>query len=458
MPTYQAHQQRVLDRLESPDTKGLIAYHSLGSGKTLTALGAFDNAKVDSRSKGLFIVPASLVENVNKELIKHKMEHLRPGIDVISYDKAVNRSRDLLRKKYKLVVLDEAHRLRNKDTKRVQNLAPIIRQSDKTLMLTGTAGYNHPADIMSLINVINPQLKLPDTHKDFEDAYIDNVTWKLKNKKQLQRILSTYVDRYQTPTATKDFPTISRRRINVEMSPKQVELYRVLERNIPSEIRSKLERNLPMTLKDTTALNVFAQGVRQAADSTVHHDISSTWKDSNKIQVAAQRMARASRSVPGFRGLVYSNYVDAGLTPYAEALRAQRITPLVFTGRLSQLEKKQLVDAYNRNTKDPQVLLISSSGGEGLDLKNTRLVQLLEPHFNKSKLKQAEGRAIRYKSHASLPENQRNVVVEEYLSTLPKTRLQRFFNRPADTAIDGYLADASDKKQQILDDIDKLIY
>ena len=169
-------------------------------------------------------------------------------------------------------------------------------------------------------------------------------------------------------------------------------------------------------------------------------------------------MVRASRSVPGFRGLVYSNYVDAGLTPYAEALRAQRITPLVFTGSLSQLEKKQLVDAYNRNTKDPQVLLISSSGGEGLDLKNTRLVQLLEPHFNKSKLKQAEGRAIRYKSHASLPENQRKVVVEEYLSTLPKTRLQRFFNRPADTAIDGYLADASDKKQQILDDIDKLIY
>ena len=425
MLNYQPHQQRVLDRLESSDTPGLIAYHSLGSGKTLTALGAFDNAGVNKKNKGLFIVPASLVENVNKEITKHKLDHLRPGIDIISYDKATNRANELLRKKYKLVVLDEAHRLRNKDTKRVQRLAPVINSADKTLMLTGTAGYNHPADIMSLINVVNPKLKLPATHKEFESAYIDDATWKLKNKKQLQRILSTYVDRYQTPATTTDFPAVTRRRINVEMSPKQVALYRVLERNIPSEIRSKLQHNLPMTLKDTTALNVFAQGVRQAADSPVHHDMSSTYRDSTKLMVAAERMARASRGTPGFRGLVYSNYLDAGLTPYADALRAQKITPLMFTGSLSQAEKKQLVDAYNTPGKNPQVLLISSSGGEGLDLKNTRLVQLLEPHFNKSKLKQAEGRAIRFRSHADLPADQRTVVVEEYRSTLPKTRLQK---------------------------------
>lgn len=34
------YQQRVLDRLREPDNSGLIAWHSTGSGKTLTALKA----------------------------------------------------------------------------------------------------------------------------------------------------------------------------------------------------------------------------------------------------------------------------------------------------------------------------------------------------------------------------------------------------------------------------------
>lgn len=84
-------------------------------------------------------------------------------------------------------------------------------------------------------------------------------------------------------------------------------------------------------------------------------------------------------------------------------------------------------------------------------------MQVLEPHFNASKIKQAEGRAIRFKSHEDLPKAERNVVVENYQSTLPKTRWQKFWGLKANTSIDPYLADLSAKKQGIVDEMNKLL-
>lgn len=456
---YQPHQQRVIDKVNNPKgPHGIVAYHSLGSGKTLTALGAFDKAlSKDPKSRGLFVVPASLVENVYKEIDKHKLNHLRDRLDVMSYERATNNYHKLCLNKYRLAAFDEAHRLRNSNTKRVNNLNHVIENSDKVLMLTGTAGYNHPSDMTSLINLINPKEKAPTTHAEFEKAYIDTARWELKNKDKLKSLLNKYIDQYKTPTNSKDFPSVTRVVKEVEMSPQQTKLYRLLERDIPSEIRSKLQKNLPMTLQDTTKLNVFAQGIRQASDSPMHHDISTSYKDSPKIMAAAGSMISKAKNTPGFRGVLYSNYIDAGIKPYTEALNDAGIKPLVFTGSLSQKDKKALVDEYNSKSKKPKVLILSSSGGEGLDLKNTQLMQLLEPHFNKSKLQQAEGRAIRFKSHEAMPKDKRHVLVEEYRSTLPRTRWQKFWGLQGDAAIDGYLAQASDRKQGIIDSINSML-
>lgn len=452
------HQARVLNKLLSPSSpRGVIAYHSMGSGKTLTALRATEEAlKQNPNSRGLFIVPAPLQENVRKEIKKHGLGKLDKKIDVLSYDRAANLADKLKRKNYALTVFDEAHRLRNTDTSRVQKLKPLIQSSNKLLMLTGTAAYNHPSDMASLIKLINPDENIPTDRSAFEDAYIDNKTWKLKNKKQLSSVLNKYVDRYQVPTNNENFPSVSRRVVEVEMSPAQASMYKTVERSIPAEIRAKLKKNLPMTLKDANRLNVFSQGVRQVSDSTVHHNIHGKYSDSPKIMAAVKSMIAASKK-PGFRGIVYSNYIDSGLRPYKDALEANGIKPLVFTGSLSQNEKQDIVNEYNSKSKKPKILLLSSSGSEGLDLKRTRLMQLLEPHFNKSKLDQAEGRAIRYQSHIDLPKKDQHVVVEEYHSTLPKTFLQKLFNRKADTAIDTYLADVSNKKQKVVEDMNNLL-
>ena len=81
---FQPHQKRVINRLSAKDAPhGLIAYHSLGSGKTYTALGAMDKLLAnDADAKGLFVVPASLVTNVTKEVDKQSLSFANKDLKV----------------------------------------------------------------------------------------------------------------------------------------------------------------------------------------------------------------------------------------------------------------------------------------------------------------------------------------------------------------------------------------
>jgi superfamily II DNA/RNA helicase len=112
--------------------------------------------------------------------------------------------------------------------------------------------------------------------------------------------------------------------------------------------------------------------------------------------------------------LVYSNFIDSGVEPLAQELmdRGKRVG--TFTGQLNDLQKKELVERYNRGMLD--ALLVSSAGAEGLDLKGTGAVHIAEPHWNDPKINQVIGRSARFNSHSHLPEKDRNVEVFRYIS------------------------------------------
>jgi len=68
-----------------------------------------------------------------------------------------------------------------------------------------------------------------------------------------------------------------------------------------------------------------------------------------------------------------------------------------------------------------RVMMITSSGAEGINLKNTRYVHILEPFWNFVKIEQVIGRARRLCSHAQLPVDKRTVQVFMYQTVLPET-------------------------------------
>jgi len=67
-----------------------------------------------------------------------------------------------------------------------------------------------------------------------------------------------------------------------------------------------------------------------------------------------------------------------------------------------------------------KVLMITASGAEGINLKNTRFVHLVEPYWHNVRTDQVIGRARRICSHQDLPEELRTVQVFMYIMVLPK--------------------------------------
>jgi hypothetical protein len=67
-----------------------------------------------------------------------------------------------------------------------------------------------------------------------------------------------------------------------------------------------------------------------------------------------------------------------------------------------------------------KIFMITASGAEGINLKNTRFVHIVESYWHNVRLEQVVGRARRINSHQELPPELRTVKVFLYLSTLSK--------------------------------------
>lgn len=95
-----------------------------------------------------------------------------------------------------------------------------------------------------------------------------------------------------------------------------------------------------------------------------------------------------------------------------------------------------------------KVLMITSSGAEGISLKNVRYVHITEPYWHPVRSHQVIGRARRICSHSDLPKELQTVKVFLYLMVFSETQLS------SDLSIELRLKDISkkDKKKVITSD------
>ena len=88
--------------------------------------------------------------------------------------------------------------------------------------------------------------------------------------------------------------------------------------------------------------------------------------------------------------------------------------------------RKQLEDKANNNNRGEiiKVLMITSSGSEGINLRNTRYVHIMEPYWHPVRTEQVIGRARRICSHKNLPEELQSVEVFVYLMVFSPEQLK----------------------------------
>lgn len=451
------HQQRVVDRLMRPDQTGLVAFHGLGSGKTLTSIAAQDALGMHAS----VVVPAALKDNYLKEQKKH-LEGTPQQTDMMTLQTIARRGQA---PKTPMLIVDEAHRLRDAGSQSFKALKST--PAAKRLLLTGSPFYNHPADIAPLINLAANQRVLPGDQAEFAKQYITEkqvnpgFISKLKGTKpgtvqmlnkakeqELRNVFGKYVD-YHAGGGTADFPTVKTTNINVPMSGKQLAVYDSMMDTAPAWVREKVKKNLPPSKQEATQLNAFLSATRQVSNSTSpFHEKGEG--EAPKVQRAFEEMKKRLDADETAKGVVYSNFLEAGINPYKSRLQAAGIPYGEFTGAMKQHERDDLVRQYNEGKV--RALLLSSAGGEGLDLKGTRLLQILEPHWNEEKLKQVIGRGARFKSHEALPEDQRNMEVQRFLATRsPSGVFERMHLKAPGGSVDEYLTNRSKEKEQLLE-------
>ena len=434
------HQKRVVRRMEGQP--GLVVAHGLGSGKTLTSIAAAVKLRPN---KTTVLVPAALRANYEKEISKHVEG--RPPMEIGSLQRAALKGIEPT----DMLIVDETHRARDPKSKTHRELRKAL--ANKRMLLTASPVYNKPEDVAPLVNIAAGDRVLP-TGKKFNDRYVAQpptgwtafLPWSRKQpglvrKEELGKTLRTWVDYHQSQGG--DFPARTDKTISVPMTERQTKLHDYAWGQLPAHTRARMRAGLPPGKRDLPSLNAFQSQVRQISNTEGPFGGPT---GSPKVQKAVKEFEKRRASNPKHKGVVYSNYLDT-LGVYGGELAKKKVPHAYFTGQVDAEERKRIVQDYNKGKI--KALLVSTAGGEGLDLKGTRQVQVLEPHWNDEKVNQVVGRAIRHKSHSHLPKKDRTVEVQRFESHPRSGALRRIFTSKPREGIDQVLRNLSTNKEKL---------
>ena len=451
--TLKKHQLSVSNQLVN--TRGVIAVHSVGTGKTLTAISASQCLLNKGIVENIIVItPTSLQKNFITQALQYGLTQKQidtyytfytiQGItNAIEASKVTNPSGSL-------VVIDEAHNLRTVGGSRFDSINRYTKKASKVLLLTATPLINYTSDIINMIALATGDK--PISQEKFNDM-IEN---KNKNKTELKEYIKDIFNFYLKDSTVPDpnFPSEKLLEIFLPMEDSYLKTYEKVEQGQENKIQDFRGKNI----------HVFYNGLRRASN------IIET--KSPKVDWIKEKIS----SEPNVKYVIFSHFINMGIVPVMNWLNRAKITYAHVTGDLSIEERAEAVVKYN--TDKINILFISKAGSEGLDLKNTKNIIIMESGWNENSIKQVIGRGIRYKSHESLSKSKRNVIVyrlysikpEEYknINKITKSHLLEYKSKSKTNpnpnpnpnsmmSVDLYLRNYSWLKQQELDKFEKLL-
>lgn len=183
----------ALFALQSPHMKGAILADEVGLGKTIEAGIVITQFWSERRRNILivapaslrqqwkqelwdkFMIPATLVDSKNAKTVIDEARQGEPSVLVCSYQFMKSFEKRLASLPWNLMVLDEAHYLRNfylpgkKQPKTALAASKVAKSAQKVLLLTATPLHNKLEELYGLVSVIDPEFF--DSLKAFRARY-----------------------------------------------------------------------------------------------------------------------------------------------------------------------------------------------------------------------------------------------------------------------------------------------
>lgn len=236
----------ALAALHSPLARGIILADEVGLGKTIEAGIVMTQSWAENKRRMLLIVPATLRKQWQSELIEkfglpsvildgpavkaeipsNAFDRSRPEVVICSYDLASRYGESVRSVIWDLVIIDEAHRLRNV-WKTDSVVAANIRDATsgrKKLLLTATPLQNNLLELYGLLSVIDDQVF--GSLEAFREQFVGNGTTQT-NYDYLRERLQPFVAR-TLRRQVRGFVNFTQRTaltIDFEPTPPEQELY-----------------------------------------------------------------------------------------------------------------------------------------------------------------------------------------------------------------------------------------
>lgn len=337
-----------------------------------------------------FFVPFIINKSVNGWAENDKV------IASIDLAKRASHAKIITSLNYDLVIVDEAHRLRNRSSLAWTFINAIKRKY--MLLLTATPIHNDLSELYSLITLLKPGLL--KTYRSFRQKYVDpNYPLNPVNGSELKALLSDVMIRNRRTSVGIKFPPRTAYTYNVELSKEEWQLYIAVTGFIRSVASSGSEALMLGLLQREVCSSA------EAAKSTLNK-LSNTSKMSEGKKIHIKRLIELAEKVDNNakvnavckiiekaedKVIIFTEFT-ATQKIIVDALINRGIKAAYYNGSMTLGEKNAVIDSFR---DDKQVLVSTESGGEGRNLQFCNVMINYDLPWNPMLIEQRIGRIHR---------------------------------------------------------------
>ncbi|MEK6976705.1 MAG: SNF2-related protein [Candidatus Thermoplasmatota archaeon] len=403
---------KVLNELQG---RAILA-DEVGLGKTIEAGIVMKELVARGKAKSILILtPASLASQWQQELwdkfgerfVRHDDDDFR-GFSkhdkiVASIDtaKSAQHYPDIIGREWDLVIIDEAHYLKNKKTQRYSLADDITARH--ALMLTATPIQNNLIELYNLINLIKPGLL--GTMQNFEEEYVGDAQGRvLLHAQRLQKLLQQVLIRNRRHETGLKFPERKVETHRVTASPGEYALHQavghfirtykaffeshlalmVLEREVASSAPALAKTLINMGAK------VHDPEVKMAMEALQHQ------AEGIKRNAKVNLIADIAKGTPE-KMIVFTQFRETQEL-LSRRLQQDGVSNVKFHGQLTPGRRRKALEEFRGPT---QVLVATDSGSEGLNLQFCHILVNYDLPWNPMRVEQRIGRVHRIGQESS---------------------------------------------------------
>lgn len=404
------HQLQTAERVLMDMRGRAILADEVGLGKTIEAGLIMKEYMVRGLAKKILIlVPASLVIQWTKELqqkfgipaVAQKKEYMwrQHEVVVASIDTAKRdpHRRHVLDIDYDMLIIDEAHKLKNKRTRNYQFVKEIRKKY--CLLLTATPIQNEMDELYNLINLLKPGHLGHTT--SFSSNYVEGKR-QSKNSEKLRGEIEKVMIRNKRSDGGIQFTSRRVQSVPIELSKEELALYDGVTRFVREQYQSgiggfnslaliTLQREV-CSSKEAAFMTLYNMHQRMAEGSPLREQILNLVEMIKKIDTHS----KAAKTVEliqqmNDKVIIFTEY-RATQNYLQKYLHDHGITSVPFRGGFKRSKKDWMTDLFQNRA---QVLIATEAGGEGINLQFCNQVINYDLPWNPMRVEQRIGRVHR---------------------------------------------------------------